>query len=44
MDVTCPGGAVEIVATMPGALLTRLNWDRTCQDALLGGRVGIGLP
>ena len=28
------GGAVELVATMPGALLTRLNWDESCRAAL----------
>ena len=34
MDAVCPGGAVELIATLPGALLTRLNWDDQCREAL----------
>ncbi len=37
MDAVCPGGAVELVATMPGALLTKLNWDQACRE-----RLGVG--
>ena len=34
MDEVCPEGTVELVATMPGALLTRLHWDAACRRAL----------
>ncbi len=38
VDAECPGGAVELVATMPGSLLARLNWDAACRERLgLGG-------
>ena len=37
MDELCPGGAVQLLASMPGAFLVRLNWDAECKGRLLEG-------
>jgi len=37
MDELCPGGAVQLLASMPGAFLVRLNWDAECKGRLLDG-------
>ncbi|MCK5652580.1 MAG: hypothetical protein KAJ42_14425, partial [Gemmatimonadetes bacterium] len=37
MDELCPGGAVQLLASMPGAFLVRLNWDAACKERLLKG-------
>jgi hypothetical protein len=36
MDAECPGGAVELLATLPGAFVVRLNWDDECRGRLMG--------
>jgi len=35
MDQVCPGGAVEVRASLDGAFLVRLNWDEACRRRLL---------
>ena len=37
MAELCPEGAVQLLASMPGAFLVRLNWDEACKERLLAG-------
>ncbi len=35
LDAECPGGAVQLVATLPTGFLVRLAWDEQCRRRLL---------
>lgn len=37
VDAVCPQGTVEVLDLQPGQFLVALNWDRECQERLLGG-------
>lgn len=36
LDAECPGGAVQLVATLPTGFLVRLAWDDACKERLDG--------
>jgi len=41
VDAVCPEGTVQVLDMQPGQFLVALNWDRECQERLLGGEEGM---